>query len=86
MTIPAQRGNHPTDLMTVAEAASTMRVSKMTVYRLLQAGEIAALRIGRSFRIERADLSEYLRICQLSAPPEAPGPEVSEPEPGWSLG
>jgi len=37
--------------LTVAEVAETMRVSTMTVYRLVHAGELPAIRFGRSFRI-----------------------------------
>ena len=34
--------------LTVAEVASIMRVSKMTVYRLVHSGELEAIRVGRS--------------------------------------
>ena len=37
--------------LTVAEVAAIMRVSKMTVYRLVHAGDLPALRVGRSFRV-----------------------------------
>ena len=37
--------------LTVAEVAAMMRVSKMTVYRLVHSGELPALRVGRSFRV-----------------------------------
>jgi len=37
--------------LTVAEVAQLMRVSKMTVYRLVHSGELPAVRFGRSFRI-----------------------------------
>ncbi|MDA8309092.1 MAG: helix-turn-helix domain-containing protein [Actinomycetota bacterium] len=46
--------------MTVGEVASVLRVSSMTVYRLINAGELAAVRIGRSFRVRAEDLDEYL--------------------------
>ena len=36
--------------LTVAEVAAVMRVSKMTVYRLVHSGELASVRVGRSFR------------------------------------
>jgi len=47
--------------LTVAEVAATMRVSKMTVYRLVHAGELPAARVGRSFRVPRHAVEEYLR-------------------------
>ena len=37
--------------LTVAEVADMMRVSTMTVYRMVHAGEMPAIRFGRSFRI-----------------------------------
>ncbi|PJJ70902.1 excisionase family DNA binding protein [Diaminobutyricimonas aerilata] len=37
--------------LTVAEVAQMMRVSNMTVYRLVHSGELPAVRFGRSFRI-----------------------------------
>lgn len=43
--------------LTVAEVAEVMRVSRMTVYRLVHSGELPAIRFGRSFRVpERAVL------------------------------
>ncbi len=37
--------------LTVSEVADRMRVSKMTVYRLVHSGELPAVRFGRSFRV-----------------------------------
>ena len=48
-------------LMTVAEVAAVMRVSKMTVYRLVHNGELPAVRVGRSFRVSEDDVNEYLK-------------------------
>lgn len=46
--------------MTVAEVADLMRVSTMTVYRLIKAGDMAAVRVGKSFRIREDDVDRYL--------------------------
>jgi excisionase family DNA binding protein len=53
--------------LTVAEVASMMRVSKMTVYRLVHGGELPAVRVGRSFRVTEDDVNEYLRKSYYSA-------------------
>lgn len=53
--------------LTVAEVASAMRVSKMTVYRLVHAGELPALRVGRSFRVPEQAVSDYLRDSFIEA-------------------
>ena len=47
--------------LTVAEVATIMRVSKMTVYRLVHGGELPAVRVGRSFRVPEQAVNEYLQ-------------------------
>jgi excisionase family DNA binding protein len=47
-------------LLTVAEVAATMRVSNMTVYRLIKTGELPALRVGKNYRIRESDVDAYL--------------------------
>lgn len=47
-------------LLTVGEVASLMRVSNMTVYRLIKAGQMAAIRVGKNYRIRRTDVDRYL--------------------------
>lgn len=46
--------------LTVAEVAGLLRVSNMTVYRLIEAGDLPAGRVGKSFRIREVDLDKYL--------------------------
>jgi excisionase family DNA binding protein len=47
--------------LTVAEVAAVMRVSKMTVYRLVHSGDLTAVRVGRSFRVPENAVHSYLR-------------------------
>ena len=49
-----------TRLLTVAEVAAVMRVSRMTVYRLIRRAQLKAIRVGRNYRVRQADLDEYL--------------------------
>ena len=70
--VPAMPANERGDIsevkfLTVAEVASMMRVSKMTVYRLVHGGELPAVRVGRSFRVTEEDVNEYLRKSFYSA-------------------
>ena len=53
--------------LTVAEVADLMRVSAMTVYRMVQAGEIPAVRFGRSYRIPEAAVVELIAPQQHRA-------------------
>ncbi|MEI6570271.1 MAG: helix-turn-helix domain-containing protein [Actinomycetes bacterium] len=48
------------ELLTPLEVAGAMRVSTMTVYRLVKSGEIPAIRVGKHLRIRLADLNNYL--------------------------
>jgi excisionase family DNA binding protein len=46
--------------LTPAEVADLLRVSNMTVYRLIKAGEIASVRVGKAYRIREDDMDRYL--------------------------
>ena len=62
-----QRPLSEVQFLTVAEVASVMRVSKMTVYRLVHSGELPAVRVGRSFRVPEQAVHEYLRDAFIEA-------------------
>ncbi|MDQ6781968.1 MAG: helix-turn-helix domain-containing protein [Actinomycetota bacterium] len=55
-----QPGNDRSRFVTVSEVADQLRVSNMTVYRLVQAGQLPAARVGRSYRIRADDVDRYL--------------------------
>jgi excisionase family DNA binding protein len=44
----------PGTLLTVAEVAAMLRVSKMTIYRLIDSGDLVAIRVSRSWRVPEA--------------------------------
>jgi excisionase family DNA binding protein len=54
-------GEFDVRFLTVAEVAAMMRVSKMTVYRLVHSGDLPAVRVGRSFRVPEQAVHDYLR-------------------------
>ena len=51
------------DFLTVKEAAAILRVGTMTIYRIVQTGDLPAYHFGErgSIRIERTDLYRYMR-------------------------
>ena len=62
--MPASRSDSPLSevrFLTVTEVAALMRVSKMTVYRLVHSGDITAVRVGRSFRVPETAVHSYLK-------------------------
>jgi excisionase family DNA binding protein len=60
VTMPKRRPFVGDRLLTVGEVAATMRVSNMTVYRLIKAGQLAAIRVGKNYRIRESDVNRYL--------------------------
>lgn len=53
--------------LTVSEVATIMRVSKMTVYRLVHSGELEAIRVGRSFRVPEQAVDRYLKAAYVAS-------------------
>lgn len=47
-------------LLTAREVASALRVSPMTVYRMVDAGAVRALRVGRQVRIPADEVARYI--------------------------
>ncbi|HHW50100.1 MAG TPA: helix-turn-helix domain-containing protein [Pseudoclavibacter sp.] len=50
--------------LTVAEVADMLRVSRMTVYRMVHAGELPAIRFGRSFRVPESALAQVIESSE----------------------
>ncbi|QPK81559.1 helix-turn-helix domain-containing protein [Schaalia sp. ZJ405] len=48
--------------LTVMEVADIMRVSKMTVYRLIHSGQMPAIRVGKSFRVPQAAVTQMIDL------------------------
>jgi excisionase family DNA binding protein len=57
--------------LTVAEVADMMRVSRMTVYRLVHSGELPAIRFGRSFRVPESAVQTALSTHVADVPRSA---------------
>lgn len=50
--------------LTVAEVAALMRVSKMTIYRMVHTGDLPAVKFGRSYRVPESAVQDAIRILQ----------------------
>lgn len=53
--------------LTIAEVAELMRVSRMTVYRLVHSGELPAIRFGRSYRIPESAVADAVSLHDRDA-------------------
>jgi len=58
-------GSTSTRFLTVAEVAQMCRVSRMTVYRWVHAGELPAVRFGKSFRVPEAAIVQFMEEAAL---------------------
>ncbi|MBA0124596.1 DNA binding domain-containing protein, excisionase family [Haloechinothrix alba] len=69
--MPPKKDDSPShkqvQFLTVAEVATLMRVSKMTVYRLVHSGELPAVRVGKSFRVPEKSVHDYLEGAYFDA-------------------
>lgn len=50
----------PDSLMTIAQAAKYLKVCDKTVRRLITRQELTASKVGKSWRIQKADIDKYL--------------------------
>lgn len=49
------------EVLTVSEVAERLRVSDLTVYRLIHARELVAYKVGNLWRIDAEDLENYIQ-------------------------
>ena len=49
------------DFYTAKELAETLKVDIVTVYRKIRSGKLKAYKIGKEFRIEKADFEKFLK-------------------------
>lgn len=53
------------DLMTTKELSEYLQLDRMTIYKLLKAGDIPANRVGHQWRFFRSDINDWIRSKQI---------------------
>jgi excisionase family DNA binding protein len=53
-------GSQELQLLSIAEVCRTLGMGKSWTYRRLKSGEIPSVKLGRSIKVKREDLEEYL--------------------------
>lgn len=53
--------NEMVQVLTVEDLARILAISKNTAYDLVRSGKIRSVKIGRTYRIPKAALEEYLK-------------------------
>ena len=51
------------DILTIEELSELLKIGKNTAYRLINTGQIKSVRIGRTHRIPKESVVEYI-ICK----------------------
>jgi len=50
------------DILTIEEVSSILKVSKRTIYRWIESGDLKVARIGRkTYRVFESDLRKFIR-------------------------
>ncbi len=49
------------DVLTVDEAKRLLKISRKTLYNLIQTGQLPAVKVGRGWRIMVGNIEKYLR-------------------------
>lgn len=57
-----------TDILTVEELHSYLKIPKPTLYVLAQSGRIPAAKIGKHWRFRRSDIDQWLKAQQWARP------------------
>ena len=56
------------DVLTVEEMSRALGISTKTGYKLIRENKIESLKVGRSYRIPKAQLLSYMRLVMKSSP------------------
>jgi len=54
-------------LLTIAEAAKALRISRSSLYRLFEGGELAWVQIGGSRRVTSAEIHRFIAAHTVAA-------------------
>jgi len=66
------------DILTILEVASYLKVAERTVYRLAAAKKIPAFKVGGAWRFSRAEIDQWIRTqSSIGSGTEGPGPAGS---------
>lgn len=68
-----------TRFLTVDEVARAMRLSRMTVYRMVHSHELAAVRFGRSFRVPESAVKDFIEHAAVKDLPSGPAVRRGHP-------
>lgn len=57
--------DHESEWLGTPDAAKYLGITQRTLYRIIDAGDVTAYKMGRVLRIRRADLDDFLRRSRV---------------------
>ncbi len=57
-----------TDLLTTKQVQALLRVDRTTIYRMVEAGQLPAMRVGKQWRFARGEVERWLHAGRTQAP------------------
>lgn len=66
-------------VMTVDQVATYLQLNRLTVYRYVREGKIPAARIGKVYRVLRADVNRFLEARKVFAARPQPASQAAPP-------
>ena len=75
-----ERFNEQDILLTFQQAAELLRVSRATMYRLLDSGQLVGHKVGRAWRFYKKDLHAFVAAQDRSRARNVPAPSEQMPE------
>lgn len=73
------------DLMTVAQVAAYLQLNKLTVHRYIREGRLTASKIGKAYRVRKADVDAFLESHKVQPPAARPRRTAPEARPAAAL-
>lgn len=59
--MPQKKENQEPLILTVQDVAERLKLTDVTIYRLLKSGQIPGFKVGASWRIDDKDLNTYIK-------------------------
>ena len=68
-----------TDLLTTKQVQTILHVDRTTIYRMVEGGQIPAMRVGKQWRFARADVERWLQNGRYGALSSLPAEDKATP-------
>lgn len=61
------------DLLTTRQVTQLLKIDRTTIYRMVESGQLPAIRVGKQWRFAQADIEQFLTAPQSASVPKPEG-------------